>query len=184
MHHGTQPLTVEQLLTHEIRILISGSRGYANYEEFADLMGYYVSDIISKHRSPMPSKPVFITGKARTGADDLIIRWCKEQGYQWCECPADWNKHGKAAGMIRNREMGLMATHLIVFWDGRSKGTRNMLEFAGMRFDSQGCRKHKAKLRMPVYLVLVHIPKEQDDGWQSQSSREGDSRWHRGNPSE
>jgi len=161
---------------------LSGSRGYANYEEFSDLIGVYVNDIVSTYTGnikPTP-KPVFITGKASTGADDLIIRWCKEHGYQWCECPADWNKHGKAAGMVRNREMGLMATHLIVFWDGRSRGTRNMLEFAGMRFDSNGCRKHKGKLKLPVYLVFIHIPKDNDDGWQSQSSNSKYPGGHRG----
>lgn len=163
MHHATQPLTVDELLTHAIRILVAGSRGYEDYEQFSDFMFHYVK-VITLTTNPN-EEPVFITGKARSGADDMIIRWCKENGYRWCEYPADWEKHGKAAGMIRNRQMGLVATHLIVFWDGRSKGTRNMLEFAGLRFDSNGCRKHKAKLRMPVYLVLINIPKENDDGW-------------------
>jgi len=42
--------------------------------------------------------------------------------------PADWNQHGKAAGPIRNREMADYADMAIVFWDGKSPGSMNMIE--------------------------------------------------------
>ena len=41
--------------------------------------------------------------------------------------PADWDKHGKAAGPIRNRAMAEYADALIAVWDGESKGTANMI---------------------------------------------------------
>lgn len=44
--------------------------------------------------------------------------------------PADWEKHGKSAGPIRNREMAKVADALIAIWDGKSRGTRNMIETA------------------------------------------------------
>lgn len=44
--------------------------------------------------------------------------------------PADWKKHGKAAGAIRNREMAEYAEALILVWDGTSKGSANMLRTA------------------------------------------------------
>lgn len=44
--------------------------------------------------------------------------------------PADWNKHGKAAGPILNAEMAEVADALIAFWDGKSRGTANMIQLA------------------------------------------------------
>lgn len=40
---------------------------------------------------------------------------------------ADWKKHGRAAGPIRNREMAAYADRLIAVWDGKSRGTENMI---------------------------------------------------------
>jgi hypothetical protein len=42
--------------------------------------------------------------------------------------PADWDLHGKAAGPIRNREMAEYADELLALWDGKSRGTKNMIE--------------------------------------------------------
>lgn len=42
--------------------------------------------------------------------------------------PADWKTHGKAAGPMRNREMARYADVLIAIWDGKSRGTKNMIE--------------------------------------------------------
>ena len=39
---------------------------------------------------------------------------------------ADWNKHGKAAGPIRNKQMAEYADALLLIWDGKSKGSANM----------------------------------------------------------
>lgn len=44
--------------------------------------------------------------------------------------PADWNKHGRAAGPIRNEEMAQYADALIAFWDGKSRGTKSMISLA------------------------------------------------------
>jgi hypothetical protein len=44
--------------------------------------------------------------------------------------PAQWDKHGKSAGPIRNREMASQADALIAIWDGQSRGTKNMIDTA------------------------------------------------------
>jgi len=41
--------------------------------------------------------------------------------------PADWDKHGKAAGAIRNSQMAQYADMLVAVWDGESKGTKDMI---------------------------------------------------------
>ena len=44
--------------------------------------------------------------------------------------PADWERHGRAAGPIRNEEMAEVSDALIAFWDGKSRGTKSMIEIA------------------------------------------------------
>ena len=43
---------------------------------------------------------------------------------------ANWDTFGKAAGYIRNEEMAQIGDALIAVWDGKSKGTRNMISIA------------------------------------------------------
>lgn len=40
--------------------------------------------------------------------------------------PADWAKHGKSAGPIRNRQMAKYGDALLLIWDGRSRGSSSM----------------------------------------------------------
>lgn len=70
-----------------------------------------------------------VSGKAR-GADHLGELWAEESKVAVASFPADWDKHGKAAGHIRNREMAEYSDALVAFWDGKSRGTRNMIETA------------------------------------------------------
>ena len=44
--------------------------------------------------------------------------------------PAEWERLGRAAGPIRNEEMAQNADALIAVWDGKSKGTMNMIYLA------------------------------------------------------
>lgn len=72
---------------------------------------------------------VVLSGNAR-GADRLGEMWAYEKGVP-CECfPADWNKHGKSAGYIRNAQMADKAEALIALWDGKSHGTKHMIALA------------------------------------------------------
>jgi hypothetical protein len=44
--------------------------------------------------------------------------------------PADWDRYGKSAGPVRNGQMARYAQRLIAFWDGKSTGTKNMIDQA------------------------------------------------------
>lgn len=72
-----------------------------------------------------------VSGTAR-GADRLGEWFAKLSNKPIKRFPADWNKHGRSAGMLRNIEMADYATHLIAVLDMTvpSKGTRNMIETA------------------------------------------------------
>lgn len=41
---------------------------------------------------------------------------------------ADWDKYGKSAGPKRNRQMAEYGDALLLIWDGKSKGSKNMKE--------------------------------------------------------
>ena len=41
-----------------------------------------------------------------------------------------WNKYGKAAGFKRNKNIIDNCTEIIAFWDGKSKGTLNSINYA------------------------------------------------------
>lgn len=60
--------------------------------------------------------------------------------------PADWNKLGKAAGHVRNKQMAVYADALLLVWDGESKGSANMKE-------------NMLKLNKPVYEVIIKNPR-------------------------
>ena len=70
-----------------------------------------------------------VSGTAN-GADKLGEKFAKENGYPIKQFPADWDKNGKGAGYIRNAQMAEYADALIVFWDGKSKGTKHMIDLA------------------------------------------------------
>ena len=75
---------------------------------------------------------VVISGMAR-GVDYLGIRYATTYSIPIEKHPALWDVYGKSAGYQRNAEMADVAEALIVLWDGRSNGTRNMIELAGQR---------------------------------------------------
>lgn len=73
---------------------------------------------------------VVIISDHASGADALGERYAQERGFQLETFPADWKAHGRAAGPIRNARMASAANALIAFWDGKSRGTKNMIETA------------------------------------------------------
>lgn len=70
-----------------------------------------------------------VSGGAR-GADFLGERFAEENIMPLKQFPADWDAHGRAAGIIRNEEMARYADMLIAFWDGQSRGTKHMIDTA------------------------------------------------------
>ncbi len=57
-------------------------------------------------------------------------RFAKEHGYGIELFPAEWNKYGKAAGIVRNQKIAEAADIIICFWDEKSRGTKEMINAA------------------------------------------------------
>ena len=78
-----------------------------------------------------------VSGGAR-GADALGEDWARKNRIQYVVFRADWKQHGKGAGPIRNERMAKYADALIALWDGKSRGTADMIR----RARSQGLIVH------------------------------------------
>lgn len=68
-----------------------------------------------------------VSGGAR-GADKLGAQWAKANNLKLKEFPADWEKHGKRAGFLRNTEIADYADVCIAFWDMQSRGTADTID--------------------------------------------------------
>jgi len=101
-----------------MRIIIAGSRTCTDMEVLNKAI--IVSGVIPT---------VVLSGKAR-GADTLGEQWATINGISVEPYPADWEQFGKAAGSIRNQQMADNAEGLIALWDGKSKGTKDMIQRA------------------------------------------------------
>lgn len=103
-----------------VPIIVSGTRTFADYEllcAWLDVMQVSYGRI------------QIISGGA-TGADALAERYAKECNVPIKVIKADWAKHGRAAGPLRNKYMASIGQVLVAFWDGKSRGTANMIEEA------------------------------------------------------
>lgn len=69
-----------------------------------------------------------VSGCAK-GADTLGEVWAIHHKIPIKKFPADWDQHGRRAGVLRNIQMGDYAQALIAVWDGKSKGTKHMIDY-------------------------------------------------------
>ena len=107
----------------DYRVIIAGGRESQDYALLKEKCEYYL-------QNKLQTDTVVIVSGHASGADSLGERFAQEHGLQIELHPADWAKHGRAAGPIRNKEMAESADALIAFWDGQSRGTKNMIDQA------------------------------------------------------
>jgi hypothetical protein len=97
-----------------MKLIIAGGRDYqlteADYARL-DFLLESVTEVVS--------------GNCRTGADQGGIKWANKNNIPVKKFTAQWERHGRKAGPLRNREMAEYADALVVFPGG--KGTYSML---------------------------------------------------------
>lgn len=81
-----------------MRVLVCGGRDTSAADVWEKLEHHAPCEIANWPPS------VLIHGGAR-GADEGAAAWAKSEGIKAIEYKADWKKHGKAAGPIRNQKM-------------------------------------------------------------------------------
>ena len=102
-----------------MKVIIAGSREFNDYDKLCKFCDHILQN----------QKEIEIVSGTAKGADKLGEKYATEKGYSIKRFPADWNI-GKSAGYLRNKEMAEYADALIAFWDGKSKGTKNMIDLA------------------------------------------------------
>lgn len=115
-----------------MRILICGGRDFNDWEFFATTM-HEIEKERSIHFNPddnwLPSDFEIISGMAK-GADTLAVDYAVINWLKLHEFPADWNKHGRSAGPIRNIQMLKEGRpDLVVAFPG-GRGTAHMVKIA------------------------------------------------------
>ena len=98
------------------RWVVAGSRDFQNYPLLCKELDK-IHDSISE----------IVCGEAR-GADTLGRTYAYDNGIKVASFPANWSRWGNSAGFIRNSEMAEYADKAIVFWNGTSPGTRDMID--------------------------------------------------------
>ena len=104
------------------RLIIAGTRTFSDYNLLQTTV-----DFLLRRKGEVE----IVSGGAR-GADRLGELYARRHNIPLKVFPADWST-GRSAGIKRNAEMAAYADALVAFWDGESRGTRNMIEEANKR---------------------------------------------------
>ena len=95
------------------RVIVCGGRNYRDRNRVAAVLGRLD-----------PGTDIIVHGGA-PGADRLAADVAAERGFAVEEHPADWDRHGKAAGPIRNQQMLDAGADLVIAFPG-GRGTADM----------------------------------------------------------
>lgn len=104
------------------KLVVAGSRSFADFDRLSADLDYLLSQ-----KSP---DDVEIVSGGAAGADALAERYARSRGLAFRAFPADWRRWGKLAGPIRNRQMADYGSAVVVYWDGRSRGSADMISSA------------------------------------------------------
>ena len=107
-------------------VLVCGSREWRDEGPVKQVIAWRL------HKLPILSR--IVHGDAR-GVDRWADEIARTLALEVVRCPADWAKHGKTAGLIRNLEMLDIYQPVLVIavWDGNSTGTLHTINEAQRR---------------------------------------------------
>ena len=100
----------------DVEIIVTGGRDYEDYIMLEDVLDLFDIKLIVQGGAP--------------GADALADRYAEESAIKSETVIADWVKHGRAAGPIRNREMLEKYPNAIVVAFPGGAGTANCVKQA------------------------------------------------------
>jgi hypothetical protein len=100
-----------------MRVGIVGSRDYPNLDQ------------VERYVMELPLYTTIVSGGAR-GVDRAAEASARRHGLELDVMKADWETHGRRAGLLRNAQLVDSVDLLVAFWDGKSPGTRNAIAHA------------------------------------------------------
>lgn len=95
-------------------IAVVGSRDYPDL------------DMVDRFINRLPLTIILMSGGAK-GVDKRVEQAAARRGMKVIVYIPNWDKHGKGAGMIRNTRVVEESDAVVVFWDGRSKGSQDVI---------------------------------------------------------
>ena len=103
------------------KVLVCGGRDYFNSGHLNNVLNLFVETV-----GPIS---LLINGGAR-GADTLAYQWATDKGINTATYKADWTKHKKAAGPIRNQFMLEDSDPDLVIAFKGGNGTKHMIDIS------------------------------------------------------
>lgn len=101
-----------------MHVLVSGSRSLKDTTELHSTL---------KETLPRCPNVTVIVGGA-SGVDQAALEYCLSNQVDVDVIPADWETHGKRAGILRNLKMlDMDIDEVLVIWDGQSPGAKHTL---------------------------------------------------------
>ncbi len=107
-----------------MKVLICGGRDYKDWETLSKTL-HQLTDVFTT----LDTITEIAHGDA-SGADEMADDWAWVQQIPVKKFPADWKKHGKAAGPIRNAQMLKEFTPDVVVAFPGGRGTGDMIQRA------------------------------------------------------
>lgn len=100
------------------KVVVAGGRDFNNYPLLCKTLDNLLQN----------QPHVTIVSGGAKGADSLGAQYAEDKP---CHCilkEANWKLHGKSAGYKRNVEMSEISDATVCFWDGKSRGTKHMMD--------------------------------------------------------
>ncbi len=120
-----------QKVRNSVKLAIIGSRTITHFS-----IDSYIPDGVTE----------IVTGGAR-GVDALAKNFAERKSIRLTEFKPDYRRYKKGAPLMRNRLIADYADEALVFWDGRSKGTKYTRDLF-------------LKMNKNVRVVSVEMPKD------------------------
>lgn len=107
-----------------MKLMITGSRSLSKNEEATRDVNETLDALLAKHADIQ-----LLSGGAR-GIDKMAEAWAKERKVPVVLYLPDYKRFKRGAPLVRNQEMVDTCDGVVAFWDGKSKGTKFVLDRA------------------------------------------------------
>ena len=111
-----------------MKLIIAGGRDFEDKILATTEFGNFEQQVWEQTGIERPFTEI-VSGGAR-GADRVGEFVAKFYNIPVKKFIPDWDGLGKRAGFVRNAEMGDYADALLAFWDKKSRGTKQMIDYA------------------------------------------------------
>jgi hypothetical protein len=110
-----------------LNIGVVGSRSFHDYEKLKEVLDREIKNA----RMYKEDRNIRIVSGGARGADTLARRYAySREDVEYTEHKPDWKQYGRKAGIIRNFEVIKSSAKLVAFWNGKSKGTKHVIQAA------------------------------------------------------